>query len=216
MYNISVLVSGSGSTLDNLAFHCYDEMDGMVRGFIDIKQVVADRDCKALEVADKWNLPVKLVERVDYESDEQWSEALLDSEGLFDRKGASIAPDFQIDLHVMGGFLSKIVVPEKWKNKILNIHPSLLPAYGGKGMYGIRVHESVIANKEQFSGCTVHVVDNEYDHGEIVEQIVQAVLPWDDAKSLQHAVQSMEKKLYPRAILNFIRNKRLDKVRISS
>jgi phosphoribosylglycinamide formyltransferase 1 len=200
MYNISVLVSGSGSTLDNLAYHCYDEDEGMVRGFINITQVVADRECKALEVADKWKIPAKLVERANYDTDEEWSENLLGG---------------YVDLHVMGGFLSQIKVPERWKNKILNIHPSLLPAYGGKGMYGLKVHEAVIANKESLSGCTVHIVDDELDHGEIVEQVVQAVLPWDDAASLQFAVQKMEKRLYPRAVLNFLRGKRLHKVIIS-
>lgn len=216
MYKICVLVSGAGSTLDNLAFHCYDEMEGMVRGFIDIVQVVADRECKALAVAEKWGIPAKVVERCDYDTDEEWSEAVLDGRGFIDYDSNSEIEMPEINLHVMGGFLSKIVVPEKWKGKILNIHPSLLPKYGGKGMYGAKVHEAVINNKEKFSGCTVHLVDNELDHGEIVEQIVQAVLPWDDAKSLEKAVSAMEKRLYPRAILNFLRGKRLDKVRISS
>jgi phosphoribosylglycinamide formyltransferase-1 len=201
MYKVSVLISGSGSTLDNLAFHCYNEDEGMVRGFIDIKRVVADRDCKGLEIAEKWNLPTAVIKKKDYPNKASWSEALFDCD---------------VNLHVMGGFLSQVVVPEKWKNKILNIHPSLLPAYGGKGMYGIHVHEAVIKNNEKFSGCTVHVVDDELDHGEIVEQIVQGVLPWDDVKSLQHAVTNMEKRLYPRAILNFLRGKRLDKLKISS
>jgi phosphoribosylglycinamide formyltransferase-1 len=200
MYKISVLVSGAGSTLDNLAFHCYDEYEGMIRGFIEIAQVVADRPCKAEEVAKKWNLPFTIAKRSDFPSQEEWSNALLPND---------------VNLHVMGGFLSKIIVPERWKGKILNIHPSLLPAYGGKGMHGIKVHEAVIQNKEQFSGCTVHVVDNEYDHGEIVEQIKQAVLPWDNAESLQDAIQNMEKRLYPRAILNFLRGKRLDRIKIS-
>ncbi len=89
----------------------------------------------------------------------------------------------------------------------MNIHPSLLPAYGGKGMYGLKVHEAVVKNKEQVTGCTVHVVDNELDHGPILAQIKQAVLPWDTPESLQHAVQNMEKMLYPRAILNYCRGK---------
>jgi phosphoribosylglycinamide formyltransferase-1 len=192
MYDLSVMISGSGSTLDNLAMHCFDQDEGMVYGFLNIKQVVADRECKGLEVAEKWKIPSVVIERTDYETDEQWSESLL---------------DFDVHLHIMGGFLSKIVVPEKWHNRILNIHPSLLPAYGGHGMYGIKVHEAVIANGENISGCTVHVVDNEIDHGPIVAQIKQAVLLSDDAKSLQKAIQNMEKMLYPRAILNYCRGK---------
>ncbi len=178
MYKIAVLISGKGSTLDNLAFHCYHE-DGIAKGLIDIVHVIADRQCQGLQVAEKWKIPHSVQPR----------ESLLSHD---------------VDLYVMGGLLSQIKVPEKWKGKILNIHPSLLPAYGGKGMYGLKVHEAVIANKEHLSGCTVHVVDDELDHGEIVEQIVQAVLPWDDAKSLQYAVGEMERKLYPRAILNYL------------
>lgn len=200
MYKIQVLVSGKGSTLDNLAFHSYDSYEGMVYGFIEISRVVADRECEARAVAEKWNLPFEVIKKFDHPDVTSWSEALLDQE---------------VDLHVMGGFLSLIEVPEKWANKILNIHPSLLPAYGGKGMYGDKVHEAVIANKEQFTGCTVHIVDNEYDHGEIVEQVRQGVLPWDTAASLKDAVQEMENRLYPRTILNFLRGKRLHKVKVS-
>lgn len=163
-------------------------------------EVVADRECEARAVAEKWNLPFEVIKKFDHPDVTSWSEALLDQE---------------VDLHVMGGFLSLIEVPEKWANKILNIHPSLLPAYGGKGMYGDKVHEAVIANKEQFTGCTVHIVDNEYDHGEIVEQVRQGVLPWDTAASLKDAVQEMENRLYPRTILNFLRGKRLHKVKVS-
>lgn len=208
MFDLSVLVSGSGSTLDNLAHHCYDQDEGMVYGFLRITQVVADRECAALKVADKWNLPAKVVERIDYPSDEEWSDSLLGNDGpLFLKDGTHVDPSGDPHLHVMAGFLSKIVVPEKWHNRIVNIHPSLLPAYGGKGMYGIKVHEAVIAAGENVSGCTVHVVDNELDHGPILAQIKQAVLLSDDAKSLQAAIQNMEKMLYPRAILNYCRGK---------
>jgi phosphoribosylglycinamide formyltransferase 1 len=192
MFDLSVLVSGVGSTLDNLAFHCFDENEGMTYGFLSIKRVVSDRDCKAIEVAEKWKLPWKIVRKKDFPDVESWSEAILDGE---------------YHLHIMGGFLSRIKVPERLKNRILNIHPSLLPAYGGQGMYGIKVHEAVIANEENFSGCTVHVVDDELDHGPIIAQIKQGVLLSDDARSLQYAIQNMEKLLYPRAILNYCRQK---------
>lgn len=199
MFNISVLVSGEGSTLDNLAHHCYDENEGMIRGFVNISRVFADRDCPASKFADKWDLPFEIISRKDYEDDASWSKSIL-CEG--------------VDLHIMGGFLSRVVVPEGLEGKILNIHPSLLPAYGGQGMYGSKIHESVIANGEKFTGVTVHVVDNEYDHGEIVEQIKLAVLPWDNPKSLEYAVQNMERLLYPRAILNFLRKQRLPRIAI--
>jgi phosphoribosylglycinamide formyltransferase-1 len=188
MYQIAVLISGAGSTLDNLAHHCYDEYDGMLKGFVEITRVVADRECKGLEVAEKWGLPKVVIKATDYPDKVAWSEALFDAE---------------VNLHVLGGFLSQVVVPLRWEGKIVNIHPSLLPAYGGKGMYGIKVHEAVIAAKEKVTGCTVHTVTDVYDDGMILGQIKQAVLPWDDAESLQQAVQKMEQKLYPRTILNF-------------
>ena len=71
---------------------------------------------------------------------------------------------------VMGGFLKHVLIPPDFENRVLNIHPALLPAFGGKGMYGLRVHEAVLAAGEKRSGCTVHFVDNEYDHGPVILQ----------------------------------------------
>jgi phosphoribosylglycinamide formyltransferase-1 len=194
MYKLNVLVSGTGSTLDNLAMHCYDEREGMLRGFVEIKRVVADRECEGRRVAQKWNLPFHVMRLKDYADRTSWSESLL---------------DIDVDLHVMGGFLSRICVPERWEESIVNIHPSLLPAYGGKGMYGSKVHEAVVANHEEFTGCSVHTVTNEVDEGTIIGQIKMAVLPWDTPQSLQHSVQDMERKLYPRTILNYLQKRKL-------
>lgn len=190
MFKLSVLVSGSGTTLDNLAHHCFDENEGMLFGWVKITNVIADRECEAREIAKKWNLPFLVVPRRIYRDTETWSEALLASD---------------VHLHIMGGFLSKIVVPEKWHNRVLNIHPSMLPLHGGKGMYGLNVHKAVIESKDKSTGCSVHVVDNEYDHGPIIGQMKVAILPWDTPETLQEAVQSMERMLYPRAILNYLK-----------
>lgn len=156
---------------------------------VQIVKVMADRDCKGLEVAAKWNIPSEVFKESDYQDNASWSAAIFNND---------------VDLHVMGGFLSRVTVSEKETNRVLNIHPSLLPAYGGQNMYGIKVHQAVIEAKESVSGCTVHTVDNEIDQGIIIGQVKQAVLPWDDAQSLQHAVQMMEKNLYPRAMLNYL------------
>lgn len=197
MFKISVLISGAGSTLDNLAYHCYDEMEGMIRGFVEIAQVVSDRECEGLRIAQKWNLPYTVIRPKDYPDRESWSKAVL---------------GFDVDLHVMGGFLRRVVVPEHLKGKIVNIHPSLLPAYGGEGMYGIKVHEAVVNNKEKITGCTVHVVDDEYDHGEIITREAVAVLERDTPADVQEHVQARERLLYPRAILNYLRKQRLNTV----
>jgi len=193
MYKIAVLVSGKGSTLDNLAFHCKDDFDGMLYGAVDITHVMADRECKAREVAEKWNLPFYV----------------CNLDNLFeDRHG-------EVDLWTMGGFLSQIKVPDNLYGRVINVHPSYLPDYCGKGMYGIKVHEAVIAAKEQFTGVSVHVVDNEYDHGPVLERFKMAVLPWDNPTSLQLSVQDMEHKLYPRAILDYLQLLNYQKYRTS-
>ena len=183
MYRIAVLVSGKGSTLDNLAFHSKDDFDGTIYGAIEISHVIADRECDARQVAEKWDLPFYV----------------RDLDNLFEEKHG------KVDLWVMGGFLSKVVVPDELYGKVVNIHPSFLPDYGGEGMHGMKVHEAVIAAQDQFTGVTVHLVDNEYDHGPLLERIKMAVLPWDTARSLQESVGAMEKKLYPRALLNYFK-----------
>jgi phosphoribosylglycinamide formyltransferase-1 len=193
MYKIAVLVSGKGSTLDNLAFHCKDDFDGMLYGAVEISHVVADRECEARQIAEKWDLPFYI----------------CDLDNLFEEKHEDV------DIWVMGGFLSKVAVPDELYGKVVNIHPSFLPDYGGEGMHGIKVHDAVIAAKEQFTGVTVHLVDNEYDHGPLLERIKMGVLPWDTASSLQDSVSSMEKKLYPRAILNYLKELRWADMRSS-
>jgi len=78
--------------------------------------------------------------------------------------------ELQIDVVCLAGWLKQLVLPEHWLGKVLNIHPSLLPLFGGKGMYGLKVHEAVIQSRSQKSGCTVHLIDNELDRGRILGQ----------------------------------------------
>jgi phosphoribosylglycinamide formyltransferase-1 len=190
MYVISVLVSGKGSGLDNLAFHCYDELEGILRNFVTIGCVIADRECEALEIADGWGIPKFVIPPTG--DIVEWSKQLFPSTD-------------EIDLYAMSGWLSKVQVPKWAENKILNIHPSLLPKHGGEGMYGRNVHEAVKASGDNISGCTVHIVDNELDHGEVLMQERVAVLPWESVDQLEHAVKAREKLTYPRAILNYLK-----------
>jgi formyltetrahydrofolate-dependent phosphoribosylglycinamide formyltransferase len=109
----------------------------------------------------------------------------------------------QIDLVVLAGYL-KLVPPEvvaAYDNRMLNIHPALLPAFGGKGMYGRRVHEAVLASGATVSGCTVHVVDAEYDRGQIVAQWPVPVAPNDTPESLAARVLEVEHQLLPAVVL---------------
>lgn len=191
MFKIQVLISGQGSTLDNLAEQCVE--NGNLYGLVKIVRVVANRVCPGEEVAKKWNLPFEIIRPQDYSDTAAWSEKLLDCD---------------VDLHVMGGFLKKIVVPPRWENKVINIHPSIEAEFAGPGMYGMHVHQAVLAAKKKITGCTVHIVNNVYDDGPVLVQEQIAILAGDSAEDIRDNVQRREKMLYPRAILNYLKKLR--------
>jgi phosphoribosylglycinamide formyltransferase-1 len=112
-----------------------------------------------------------------------------------------------VDYVVAAGYLKMmpIEVIRAYPNRVVNIHPALLPKYGGKGMYGQRVHEAVIAAGEKESGVTVHLADEEYDHGKILEQARVPVLPGDTAETLAARVLAEEHRLYPRVLNKLIK-----------
>ncbi len=115
----------------------------------------------------------------------------------------------QIDYIILAGFLWKI--PENlisnFENKILNIHPSLLPKYGGKGMFGRHVHESVLANKEKETGITIHLVNEKYDDGKIIKQATCSIDESETLLSLQEKISKLEKENFPITIEQFITKK---------
>jgi phosphoribosylglycinamide formyltransferase-1 len=100
----------------------------------------------------------------------------------------------------MGGFLTHVLIPADFENRVLNIHPALIPAFCGKGFYGSHVHEAVLEYGAKISGCTVHFVDNEYDHGPIILQKVVPVLDDDTPESLATRVFQAECEAYPEAL----------------
>jgi phosphoribosylglycinamide formyltransferase-1 len=100
----------------------------------------------------------------------------------------------------MGGYLQHVLIPDDFENRVINIHPSLIPAFCGKGMYGLKVHQAAIDFGVRVSGCTVHFVDNQYDHGPIILQKTCEVLKEDTADSLQRRVFSLECEALPEAI----------------
>ena len=104
------------------------------------------------------------------------------------------------DLICLCGWLKKLAVPDRWAGRILNIHPGLLPRFGGAGMYGMHVHRAVLAAGVPESGATVHLVDGEYDHGRILDQLRVPVQSGDTAEDLQRRVYAAEMELYPRAL----------------
>ena len=114
----------------------------------------------------------------------------------------------KIDLIVLAGFLWKVpgILTKEYPGKIINIHPALLPKYGGKGMYGNAVHEAVIAAKEKESGISIHYVDELYDHGKIIFQAKCPVLENDTANSLAQRIHALEHEHYPKVIEEILRS----------
>jgi len=115
------------------------------------------------------------------------------------------------DWIILAGFLW--LVPDnlltEYHNRIINIHPALLPKYGGKGMYGDRVHKAVIESGDEESGITIHFVNSEYDSGDIIFQARCPVMPEDTAETLAHRVHELEYEYYPKVIEELVRGKRL-------
>jgi phosphoribosylglycinamide formyltransferase-1 len=131
--------------------------------------------------------------RSQYETDEAFSDACY---GEAEARGA--------DVICLCGWLKKLTVPTRWQGGILNIHPGLLPRYGGPGMYGMHVHRAVLAAGEGESGATVHLVDGEYDHGRVLAQLRVPVQPGDTPEELQRRVYAAEMELYPMALAAYL------------
>ena len=133
------------------------------------------------------------------------SQKFFKSEAEFVKKFLSLLKKFNVDLIILAGYMKKISpkVIRKFKNKIINIHPALLPSFGGKGMYGIKVHKAVLESGAKISGATVHIVDDKYDNGQIVLQKAVEVKDDDTPEVLQKRVLKTEHKLYAEAIKLF-------------
>lgn len=178
---LAVFASGTGTTLQTL-------MDCQEQYNYQVSLVVVNRVCLAQERAEQEGITTLL-------SKDWWE---IDQ----------TLTQHQIQLIVLAGFLA--IIPqwfcEKWDKKMINIHPSLLPKFGGKGMYGIRVHEAVLAAGEEQSGCTVHYVSAEVDGGTIIAQSSVPVMPVDTPEKLAQRVQQAEKNLLPQVIGDLLSN----------
>jgi phosphoribosylglycinamide formyltransferase-1 len=184
---LAVLLSGSGRSLENL-------LNVIERGELDaeIVAVVSSKaDVRGLEIANQASIPSSAFVRRDFMSDDEFSTAVIDW-----------VEQFRPHLLIFAGYLRKLIVPPRWDRRILNIHPALLPesGAGGKGYYGNRVHAAVLASGATKSGATVHVVDNEYDHGPVVMRAEVPVLPDDTPERLSARVFAAEMALFPEAI----------------
>jgi formyltetrahydrofolate-dependent phosphoribosylglycinamide formyltransferase len=189
---LAVLLSGNGSTLQNIL----DHIDG---GHLDatVEVVLSSREgVFGLERAQQRDIPAVAVPRKQYDDAEAFNTALWEA----------LAPH-EFDLVVLAGFMSLIHVPDQYKNKMINVHPALIPAFSGKGMYGHHVHQAVLDYGCKITGATVHIVDEHYDHGPIILQEAVPVFDSDTADTLAERVQAKERELYPRAIQLFAGNR---------
>lgn len=185
---IAIFASGTGSNAQKI-------IDYFKNSFLAEIALIACNNPKAgvLKIAAAENLPVLFLEKKVFNETGYLTE--LKSSG--------------IDLIILAGFLWKIPdnLIHAFEDKIINIHPALLPAYGGKGMYGNAVHEAVIAAKEKESGITIHYVDEKYDHGKIIFQAVCAVEKNESAESLSKKIHELEHKFYAPQIEKLILDK---------
>ncbi len=183
---LGVLISGGGTTLENLVTRI---ADGRLRN-VGIELVVSSRrDVRGVEIARRAGLPVEVVRPRDFADI-----------GAFSRTLGNVLTHAGVELVAMAGFLCLWRIPAPLRGRVLNIHPALLPKFGGRGMYGHHVHEAVLAAGETQSGCTVHVADDEYDHGPILAQRRVPVQPGDDPATLAERVGRAERELYPEII----------------
>ena len=178
---IAVFVSGSGTNLQNII----DAIEDGTLPNVEISMVMTDRDCYAIERSLEKDIRTYVLDRKTFSEDAEHN--LIDEE---------------IDLIVLAGFLT-ILSPEftsKWGSKMINIHPALLPKFGGKGMYGAKVHKAVLEANEKTSGATVHYVTAGVDEGQIICQGIFEIEEGDEVADLQRKVAEVEGKIFIEAI----------------
>jgi len=193
MFNIAVFVSGRGSNLKAI-------FNEIVLGNLSAKiisVVSTDRNCGAIQFANDNDIPTHIVANKDDENSLSYSSLI------------QIFSDLEIDLVVLAGFLKKIPSNfiSSFRNKIINIHPALLPKYGGKGMYGSNVHKAVFESNDKFSGATVHFVDEIYDNGKIIAQQTVEISDVKNPIEIAKRVLTIEHKLLPDVIKKFADSK---------
>jgi len=185
---LAVLLSGTGRTLENIFDHIAD-------GRLDAEVVVVGSsraDAYGLERARSRGVPTFVVPSREYRRTSEFSKAIFGELGKYD-----------FDLLLLAGFMCLLELPQELIGRAMNIHPALIPAFCGKGYYGHFVHEAVLRYGVKVSGCTVHFVDNVYDHGPIIIQKTVPVLDDDTPERLAARVFEKECEAYPEAIRLF-------------
>ncbi len=188
MKRIALFASGSGTNVENI-----------IRYFSESKKVIITRvfcnnkNAAVIERTQKLGAEVELFTKEEFNNSDRIFELLKRD---------------KTDLIVLAGFL--LLIPDNitfgFENRMINVHPSLLPKYGGKGMYGDNVHKAVVSNKEAESGITIHYVDQHYDEGKIITQVKCSVLPTDTYADVAEKVHALEYEYYPKVIEQVLEN----------
>ncbi len=184
-YNIATYISGSGSNLRAV-------IDSSLKGNISskVRLVIANREVSGLDYPRELGIETAVISR-----------ELMPRKDFIQIQN-SLLEKYRIDLIILAGFLKKLPseIVERYSGRILNIHPALLPKFGGKGMHGMAVHRAVVEAGEEYSGPTVHFADNKYDNGEILIQRKIKLSEGETPETLQTKVLEIEHKIYPEAI----------------
>ena len=186
MNNIAIFASGNGTNAENIIKYFENHPN------IHVSLVLSNiSDAFVLERAKKLKVPVKVFNRQEFYESTKVDKLLEES---------------KINFIVLAGFL--LLIPERllniYKGRIVNIHPALLPKYGGKGMYGMKVHEAIASNKETESGISIHYVDSIYDNGQIIFQKRFSIEEGENAEDIARKVHKLEYEYYPKVIEKII------------
>lgn len=188
MTNIAIFASGSGTNAENIISHFKASKKVKIKILLSNKSTAF-----ALERAKRNNIPTLV-----FSAEELRNTTIIDD----------VLESLDIDLIILAGFLALVPkrIVDKYQGAILNIHPALLPAYGGKGMYGDNVHKAVVAAGEKESGITIHQVNENFDDGDIIFQAKCSLSPQDSAESLAAKIHELEQEHFPSVIEQFIDN----------
>lgn len=187
---LAVLISGGGTTLLNFLEQI---RTGQLNAEI-VQVIASQKNCRGVERARAAGLPVEVFRPRDFPGVDAFSDAVFQQ-----------LRETRCDIAAMAGFLSLLQIPDDFLGRVTNIHPSLIPAFCGHGMYGHHVHEAAVARGVKFSGCTVHFADNEYDHGAIILQRIIAVPDLCTPDELAALVFREECEAYPEALRRLAR-----------
>jgi phosphoribosylglycinamide formyltransferase-1 len=188
---LAIFASGSGSNTENVCNYFANHAD------IEVVFICTNkRDAFIVKRAEKLNIPVIFITKTELNSFVDLHEKLKND---------------KVDVIILAGFLLKLptIMVEKYPNRILNIHPSLLPKYGGRGMYGDNVHKAVLENKEIESGISIHFVNQKYDEGELILQEKCSVSENETLETLAAKIHQLEKKYFPLTIEKILKSQNL-------